>query len=123
MSIFGALHAFLRSAADEIETYGIDEMQAIVETGDLPKNHSSLDAPTHLFSWTGLRELLERHSCEIVIASAANFLSIGNDETCQRWLDEDPEMWDRFLAWEVKTCAQPGAIDGGTHIVAVVQKH
>jgi SAM-dependent methyltransferase len=120
MSLHGSLHAFLGGAAAEIEEFGIEEMQEIQETGDLPTNHSSLGMPTHLFSWVELSALLGRHPCDLVVASAANFLSIGNDDVCERWL-QDPAMWDRFLAWEVHSCAQPGAIDAGTHIIAVVQ--
>ncbi len=36
MSRHGALHAFLTGADAEIEEFGLDEMQAIYETGDLP---------------------------------------------------------------------------------------
>lgn len=122
MSLHGSLHAFLAGADAEIEEFGIDEMQAIFETGDLPAHHSSMATPSHLFSWAELRALLERHDCDIVVASAANFLSIGNDEVCERWLQEDPAMWERFLAWEVEACRQPGAIDAGTHIIAVVRR-
>ncbi len=122
MSIHGSLHAFLGGAAAEIEEYGIEEMEAIQATGDLPPHHSSLAMPVHLFSWAELDSLLQRHDCDIVVASAANFLSIGNDEVTERWL-QDPAMWERFLAWEIASCAQPGAIDAGTHIIAVVRAH
>jgi ubiquinone/menaquinone biosynthesis C-methylase UbiE len=121
MSRHGALHAFLAGADAEIEEFGIDEMQAIYATGDLPTAHSSLGTPAHLFSWAELRALLERHGCDVVVASAANFLSVGNDEVCERWRQE-PEMWERFLRWEIASCAQPGAIDAGTHIIAVVRR-
>ena len=120
MSLHGSVHAFLASVDAEIQEFGIDEEQAIVETGDLPSDHSSMGTPAHLFSWDELRALLERHDCDLVVASAANFLSIGNDEICERWL-QDREMWERFLRWEVVSCAQPGAIDAGTHIIAVVR--
>ena len=121
LSVHGALHAFLSGVDDEIKEFGIEEMESIVRTGDLATHHSSVGTPAHLFSWGELRSLLERHDCDIVAASAANFLSIGNDEVCERWL-QDPPMWDRFLAWEVRSCAQPGAIDAGTHIIAVVRR-
>jgi len=120
MSRYGSLQAFLDGAAAEIEEFGLDEMQEIFETGDLPPNHSSMGMPIHLFSWTDLRERLERHPCDLVAASASASLSIGNDEVCERWL-ADPVMWERFLAWEIEACAQPGAIDAGTHIIAVVR--
>jgi SAM-dependent methyltransferase len=122
MSLHGSLHAFLAGADAEIEEFGIDEMQAILESGDLPSNHSQIGTPMHLFSWDDLRALLERHDCDVVVASAANFLSIGNDEICERWL-HDEAMWERFLGWEITSCAQPGAIDAGTHIIAVIRAH
>ena len=121
MSLHGSMHAFLSGAWEEIADYGVEEMQAITRTGDLPAHHSSMGMPVHMYSWNGLRTLLGRHPCDLAVASAANFLSIGNDEVCERWL-QDPAMWEQFLAWEVYSCAQPGAIDGGTHIIAVVRK-
>ena len=87
MSRFGALKAFL--PADEIDTFGLEEMQAIVDTGYLPDHHSTL-GPVHLYTWAELRQLLRRHPCTVVAASAANFLSVGNTETCERWLRDDP---------------------------------
>ena len=119
MSRHGSLRAFLTAAAQEIEEFGLEEMQEIVETGFLPPPHSTL-GPMHLYTWRELEMLLRSHSCEIVAVSAANFLSIGNDETCERWL-ADAALWERFLSWEVEACAQPGALDGGTHIIAVVR--
>lgn len=119
MSRFGTLRAFLAAAHEEIEAFGLEEMHEIVQTGFLPPPHSTL-GPMHLLPWRELETLLRSHRCEIVAASAANFLSIGNDETCERWLD-DPPMWERFLRWEIEACAQPGALDGGTHIIAIVR--
>jgi SAM-dependent methyltransferase len=122
MSLPGSLHAFLAGADAEIQEFGLEEMQAIFDTGDLPSNHSRIGTPMHMFSWAELRALLERHDCDVVVASAANFLSIGNDEICDRWLRDDA-MWERFLGWEIASCAQPGAIDAGTHIIAVIRAH
>jgi SAM-dependent methyltransferase len=119
MSLFGTLRAFLSLAAAEIESYGVEEMQEIVETGFLPPPHSAL-GPMHLFTWSELEALLAHHPCELVAASASSFLSIGNDETCERWL-ADPPIWERFLDWEIRACAEPGALDGGTHIIAVIR--
>jgi len=119
MSLYGSMRAFLPGAAEEIDSYGVDEMEAILRTGFLPPPHSTL-GPLHMYTWDELEALLSRHRCEIVAASAANFLSIGNDETCERWFT-DAQMWERFLGWEVRACAQAGALDGGTHIIAVVR--
>lgn len=120
MSRYGALRAFLGGAADEIETYGLEEMQEIFETGYLPDHHSTLGR-MHLFTWAELRTLLEGADRELVAASAANALSIGNDDVCERWLRHDPAMWERFLSWEIAACAAAGALDLGTHMIAVVR--
>jgi ubiquinone/menaquinone biosynthesis C-methylase UbiE len=119
MSRHGSLRAFLPVAEEEIDEFGVQEMQDIVDTGYLPDHHSTL-GPMHLFTWDEVSSLLARHACALVAASASSFLSIGNDETCERWLD-DAAMWERFLGWEVAVCAQPGALDGGTHIIAVIR--
>jgi len=34
----------------------------------------------------------------------------------------DPERWARFLEWEVAACRELGTLDGGTHIIAMVQR-
>lgn len=120
MSRYGALRAFLPAVDEEIGTYGLQEMQDIFDTGYLPDHHSTLGR-MHLFTWAELRALIERSGCELVAASAANALSIGNDATSERWLREDPGMWDRFLTWELAACAAPGSLDLGTHIIAVVR--
>ena len=31
----------------------------------------------------------------------------------------NPELWERLLEWELKLCAEPGNLDGGTHILSV----
>jgi SAM-dependent methyltransferase len=117
----GTFHAFLGAVAEEIDTFGLEEMQDIFDTGYLPDHHSTLGR-MHLFTWAELRALLETQPCELVAASASNLLSTGNDEVCERWIRDDPPMWERFLSWEVEACAAPGAIDMGTHIIAVVQR-
>lgn len=119
MSLHGSLHAFLPGVAEEVDEYGAEAMQVIVDSGFLPPPHST-HGPLHLYTWSDLEALLSRHRCEIVAASAANFMSIGNDQTCEKWL-ADPPMWASFLQWETHACAQPGALDGGTHIIAVVR--
>ena len=119
MSKHGSLQAFLGSAAVEIEEFGIEEMEAILETGDLPPNHSSMGMPVHLFSWgtcaniwTDIRAIWSPRRRRTSSRSGTTKSANGG---CRI-----RAIWDRFLAWEVTTCAQPGAIDGGTHIIAVI---
>ncbi len=35
----------------------------------------------------------------------------------------DEQMWETFLRWEIDFCKEPGAIDGGMHIIAIVQSN
>ena len=35
---------------------------------------------------------------------------------------DDPGSWEAFLRWEIDFGKEPGALDGGTHILAVVQR-
>ncbi|MEV1003134.1 hypothetical protein [Nonomuraea sp. NPDC050202] len=32
-------------------------------------------------------------------------------------LEADPGRWARFLEHEINACREPGAVDGGTHIL------
>jgi hypothetical protein len=36
-------------------------------------------------------------------------------------LEADPDRWGRFIEHEVAACAEPGALDGGTHIIFAAQ--
>jgi hypothetical protein len=53
--------------------------------------------------------------------SASNFLSPGHDEALSAVMDR-PEVWDAVLRAEVEACRQLGAVDGGTHLIAVGRK-
>ena len=97
-----------------------DQVGVLAAGGPLPAGHR-----LRLYTWATLQALLRRHSCAIADAAAANFLAIGNNEALLEPLYEDTQsstLWEAYLAWEVECCRQPGAIDGGTHIIAVVQK-
>jgi SAM-dependent methyltransferase len=120
MSRLGTIHAFLPGVRLDIDRVGIDAMQRTIDTGDLPEELASVGA-CHMYSWEELRSLLDRFGCEIVVASATNFLSVRNDEVCAQWLEEPP-MWERFLEWEERACREPGLLDAGTHILTVVRR-
>ena len=51
----------------------------------------------------------------------ANYLSLGNDALLAA-LASDAERWSAFMAWEIAACAEPGALDGGTHMIAVARR-
>jgi hypothetical protein len=77
--------------------------------------------PLRYYTWTALEALLARHPGEVVAAAASNFLAIGNEALLEPLLG-DPARWEAYLSWEVECCRQAGALDGGTHLIAVVRK-
>jgi 2-polyprenyl-3-methyl-5-hydroxy-6-metoxy-1,4-benzoquinol methylase len=120
-SRFGALRTFIAGLRQEIHEDGVDWAERVVETGDLFPPHSSIGIPVHLYTWGELRTLLEAHGCEVLSASAANFVSTGDPAEVEAFA-ADGDLWNRFLAWELAACAQPGALDSGTHIIAAVRR-
>jgi ubiquinone/menaquinone biosynthesis C-methylase UbiE len=118
MSNYGSLRAFFSALRQDAERLGFPTIQAVFETGDLPQEMSST-APNHLFTARELRELIEDHGAEVSAMSAANFLSLGEERA---WWTEDPDRWARLLEWERVVCSSAGALDGGTHILAVATR-
>ena len=111
MSLLGAARAFFQSLPELIERFGWERAVAdVFATGDLDAEVNDGHV-LRLYSWRSLRDLLDRHPCRVVAASAANFLSVNNEA-----------FDDRFVDVEVAACREPGALDGGTHIVAVVER-
>jgi hypothetical protein len=53
---------------------------------------------------------------ELVAMSASNWASLNAPEVLEQ-LEGDPDRWARFLTHELAACAEPGALDGGTHIL------
>ena len=119
MSLAGTLRRFLREALDLARDHGAEALREIIATGDqtssLAEGHRF-----HYYRWAELKRLLRRHPCTIVAATAANFLAIRNEEALQEIM-ADTDLRAAFLQWEVAVCQEPGALDGGTHIIAVVR--
>jgi hypothetical protein len=53
--------------------------------------------------------------------AAAHAKTVGDPGTVGR-LTEDPQVWSRFLDWEEELAAEPGMLDGGTHILFAVER-
>lgn len=121
MSLLGSTHSYLAGVLKLATQFGVDAIQRVNDTGDLVGDISFTGNYCHMFRWSELRALLERHACEIVAASASNYLSVSNGEALEGVM-QNPELWETFLKWEIDFCREPGAIDGGTHIIAVVRR-
>ena len=111
MSLLGAARAFFSAFPELIEEFGWERAVAdIFATGDL-LGDINRGHVCRLYRWSDLERLISAHPCRVVAASASNFLSVTN------------ESWDdRFLELEIEACREPGALDGRTHIVAVVER-
>lgn len=63
-----------------------------------------------------LARLAESVGAEVLALSASNWASLADEESLAT-VEADPDRWARFLGHEVRACREPGALDGGTHIL------
>jgi hypothetical protein len=99
----------------------MEEVRRVVDTGDqygvtAPDGHHC-----RMYRWEDLKALLERHPCEVVSASAANFLSVQNEALLEE-ARRDPVFWETLLEWESQLCELTGVLDAGTHIIVVIRR-
>ncbi|MBG0833219.1 class I SAM-dependent methyltransferase [Planomonospora sp. ID67723] len=119
-------YGYLRAGLGPIlQMAAAGQLQAIddaVASGDIVGINAEMELlTTHFFTWDELRGALEDAGLEIVTASASNFLSADSPELRAELL-EDPEVMEAFVRWELEACRAPGAVDGGTHIIAVARR-
>jgi ubiquinone/menaquinone biosynthesis C-methylase UbiE len=99
-----------------------EENKNIIQTGDHhPDTHKGCLHRCHLFRAKELREFLEKHSCEVLSMSASNCLSVAKWEGLDE-VQKDPEKWKELLRMELEASSEPGSLDMGTHLIAVVRK-
>lgn len=120
MSLTGATRKYLPGILKWARERSLEEVEYVLRTGDQVGEIGGGHV-CHMYRWAEFEALLKRHSCTIVAASAANFLSLNHDEAL-RETQSDPVLWEKLLRWEMEACRQPGALDGGTHIIAVVRR-
>jgi ubiquinone/menaquinone biosynthesis C-methylase UbiE len=114
MSLLGAARAFFGFFPELIEEHGWDAAVGdVFATGVLTAAINDGHV-LKVYRWQELQTLLARHACRLVAASASNYLVIGNEETFAQ--DE------RWLELELAACREAGALDAGTHVLAVVER-
>jgi SAM-dependent methyltransferase len=113
MSLVGAVWHYLDVLLGLAARDGVELTDEIIRTGFLPEKQDYGHLPMHLFRWRELQGLLARHG-EIVAASAAGLLK--TDEP------EEPELRELLTRLELDLGSEPGAIDGGEHMLAVMRK-
>jgi SAM-dependent methyltransferase len=113
MSLLGAARAFFFMFPELIEEHGWEKMVTDVFSTGLLTAEINDDHVMKMYRWAELEALLARHPCRLLVASASNYLVVGNEDTFVQ--DE------RWLELELEACREPGALDAGTHIVVALE--
>ena len=114
MSLLGSWRYFLGGVIEEAKLYGDDANDLVFDTGDM--RHIGAGHVCQMFRSREIVDLLHECGGEVLAMSASNWTSLG-DVALLAELEADPDQWSRFIDKEVRACAEPGAVDGGTHIL------
>ena len=119
MSLLGSWRHFLGGVVADSEIVGEDANDAVLTTGDL--RHFDNRHICQMFRSRVIIDLVQRCGGEILAISASNWASLDDPEALAR-MESDPDRWRRFLDHEVGACEEPGALDGGTHILFAARR-
>jgi SAM-dependent methyltransferase len=120
MATVGTSRFFLSSILNEINELGTERFDAVLKSGDT-RHFAGQGHACRMFRWSEIAAMIDHHDCSLLAASASNCLSLGDQEAMAR-VRADPVLWPRFLDWETELAAEPGALDGGTHLVFTVKR-
>jgi SAM-dependent methyltransferase len=114
MSLVGALAHYTDGVLELVARDGAEKMEEIVRTGFLPEEPDYGHLPMRLYRWRELQKLLAGHG-EVVAGAAAGLLRASQSPPT-------PELHELLVRLEVDVGAEPGAIDCGEHLLAVLRK-
>jgi SAM-dependent methyltransferase len=120
MTTVGTSRFFLSSILNEINELGTERFDEVLKSGDT-RHFAGQGHACRMFRWSEITAMIDHHDCVLLAASASNCLSLGDQEAMAR-VRADPVLWPRFLDWETELAAEPGALDGGTHLVFAVKR-
>lgn len=115
MSLLGTWRSQLPAVAQVAAAFGEEANDRVLTNGDL----RHLAGSAHVcqrFRARGFADLVAASGGRMLAMSASNWASLG-DPGALADLEGDPDRWSRFLDHEVAACGEPGAVDGGTHIL------
>lgn len=121
LSVCARLNVYLPLLVGWVRDDGIEAVQRYLDTG----NPDDIDDPGHpmrCYKWSELKALINRHPAEIVAVSASNCMATIPAIPSLKEIEQDPLFWKAFLKWEVEICREPGVLDTGSHIIAVVRR-
>jgi SAM-dependent methyltransferase len=119
MSLWGTLHRFLPGVLTGVSG---EENRKVVASGDLiPETFDNDQHYMHMFRAAELQGWLNQAGTQLLAISASNSLSSTWAEKLAE-IRQNQQQWELLLELELEACAQPGALDMGTHLLAVVKK-
>lgn len=114
MSLLGSWRYFLRGVIEDTQRMGEAANELVLTTGDL--RHFGGKHVCQMFRSSDIEVLVRRCGGALVEMSASNWASLADEDVVSQ-LEGDDDRWATFLDHEVAACAEPGAVDGGTHIL------
>src|SRR5487761_1979760 len=118
MSLLGTWRHLREETLMIAELIGDDANDAVLRTGDL--RHIGGPHICQMFRASDGTTLVERCAGEVLAMSASNWASLEKPDSLAA-LETNSDRWKRFLEHEVAACAEPGVLDGGTHILFAAQ--
>lgn len=115
MSALGTWRHALPGVVAAATAAGEEANDAVVTTGDLRAMPGHPHA-CQMYRAAQVTDLVAAAGGGLLAASASNWASLG-DPSALAVLESDPDRWARFLDHEVAACAEPGALDGGAHLL------
>ena len=119
MSLIGSFRVALPAVLEQRRVLGPAALDDVLLTGVLAPRFTNGHVAMRLFRSRELCALFARHPCEVVALSAST-LSDRPHHDLVASLDEDTRA--ALVSAEIELAAEPGAVDGGSHLIAVVRR-
>jgi SAM-dependent methyltransferase len=113
MSLLGTWKYFLPGVLDDEVTYGTEASDRVLDSGDM-RHLVGANHICQLYTSAQLADMIGAAGGSLAAVSASNWASLGDTEALAR-IAAEPDRWAAFLDREAAACAEPGALDGGTH--------
>lgn len=111
MSLLGTWRHFLPSVVAGADVFGEDVNDRVLVSGDLRVTGGARAVPRR----PGRRPRRRRRRG--AADDQRQQLGVARPPDTVAALEADPDRWTRFLTHEAAACREPGALDGGTHIL------
>lgn len=119
MSLIGSFLHALPVVLEQRRRFGPRALEEVLRTGVLESDLANGHPTMRLFRSRELRDLFAHQACELVALSASTLSDRTHHEVVAS-LDEETRA--ALVAAEVELAAESGAVDAGSHLIAVVQR-